>query len=613
MLKVKSTEVRIKLSDFVIKFIEELGVKHVFLISGGGNIHLIDSIGKSKKLSYICNHHEQACAIAAEAYSRIKENLGVAIVTTGPGGTNAITGVFGAWTDSIPLLVISGQVKRELMIDDKKLRQLGDQEIRIVDIVKPITKYAQVVADPLDIRYHLEKAVYLAKNGRPGPVWIDIPNDVQGTYIETDKLKKFNPEEIKPDYESDDKYIKTSVNKTLQKLKNAKRPVIIAGHGIRLSHSVHEFLELIKLLKVPVLTTFTGYDILGTDNEFYFGRGGIVGQRSANFLIQNADLLLILGSRLNIRQIGYNYQAFGRGAYKIMVDIDNKELDKKTIKPDLSVNCNLKDYIKELSYVLKTEKIVISVSDWLKQGRLWQQQYPQILPGYQQEKDYVNCYYFVGILSKYLTPQDIFTVSDGTACVAPYQALKFPQGVKIAVNSGCAAMGYGLPAAIGACFANNKKSTICFEGDGSLQINIQELQTIVHHKLPIKIFVFENNGYVSIRITQKTLFNGIYVASDPESGVTCPDIIKIAKAYGIKSYKIKSHKNMEGIIKKVLSASGPAVCQVTLSPNQDFIPKVISRQLPDGSFVSSPLEDMYPFLTREELKKNMLIPLWEDE
>lgn len=600
---------KIKVSDYLVKFLENIGIKHVFMISGGGNIHLIDSIGKAQKIKYVCNHHEQASSMAAEAYSRITGNIGVCVVTTGPGGTNTITGVYGAWTDSIPMLVISGQIRRETIGAGKNgLRQLGDQEINIVDIVRPITKYSITVMDPYDIRYHLEKAYYLAKNGRPGPVWIDIPIDIQGAYVEIIKLKKFEPKEIKEAYLTDKSKIKASALQTIQRMKLAKRPVMLVGNGVRLSGASPELLKLIQLLEIPVLTSFTGYDLVANNNRYYFGRPGTVGQRAANFALQNSDLLLVLGSRLNIRAIGYNFESFARNAYKIIVDIDKAELEKKTIKPDLAVNANAKDFILELLALIANDSSYFR-DEWIKRCKSWQENYPQVLPEYKKEQNYVNVYFFLEELSKHIKKTDVLALSDGTACVCEYQTLRFPQGTRIVVNSGCAAMGYGLPAAIGACLANNRNRTICIEGDGSLQLNIQELQTLLHYKLPIKMFVYNNDGYLSIRLTQKNLFAGNFVASNKNSGVSCPDILKIGKAYGIKTERIDSHKGMNEKIKKVLSYPGTIICEVMLSPNMEFLPKSSSKKLPDGSIISAPLEDMYPFLTREELTKNMIIPI----
>lgn len=604
---------KMKLSDYVIQFVENLGVKHIFLISGGGCIHLIDSVGKAKKLQYVCNHHEQASAIATEAYARITGKIGVCLVTSGPGGTNALTGLIGAWLDSIPVLFISGQIKRETIADYSKMRQLGDQEINIVDMVKPVTKYAVTITEPDEIQYHLEKAVHLATTGRPGPVWINIPLDVQGSYIEKNNIKKFNVSEIKQSYQTDISLLRKLVAQTLEKLQSAKRPVLLVGNGVHLAKAEKEILQLIALLKIPVLTSFVGYDLIGTDNQYYVGRPGTVGQRAGNFTMQNSDVFLVIGSRMNIRAIGYEFASVLREAYKIFVDIDVEELQKKTIRPDLAINFDAKEFINEMIEQIKKKKISISVKDWNSKTKEWQKKYPTVLPSYKKEKKHINIYYFIETLSKHLKKNDVVTVSDGSACVCPYQALTFPQGTRIVINSGCAAMGYGLPAAIGACFAHNKKNTICLEGDGSMQLNIQELQTIIHHKLPIKIFYLNNDGYTSIKLTQNSLFEGHIVASDKKSGVSFPNIIKIARAYGIKTERIAYHAGMDRKIKKVLSAKGPIICEVMLSPDMQFLPKASSKKLPDGTFTSRPLEDMYPFLPPEELQANLFIQPWPEK
>jgi len=597
---------KIKLSDYIVDFFEKQGFKTVFLISGGGCIHLIDSVGKSKKLNYICNHHEQACAIAAEAYARVKGKPGLCIVTTGPGGTNAITGVLGAWLDSIPMIIISGQVKRETMGAGLGLRHLGDQEINIIDIVTSITKYASVVMEPSDIRFHLEKALFLATSGRPGPVWLDIPIDVQGAFINKNKLKKFVNKKNIP---FDNYDLKKDVKSVLKKIIQAERPVLFVGNGVRLGQAAHDLQKLISLLKIPVLTGFAGFDIVSSENSYFAGRPGTIGQRSANFTLQNSDLLLIIGARLNIRMLGYNYQTVARGAYKIMVDIDKEEMNKKTIKIDLKLKYDAKIFIQEMIKQLKELSLQTKKTSWMQTINKWKQQYPTVPNEYWKDTKYVNPYCFIETLSKFIKSDDILALSDATASICTYQALNFPYGARILTNSGAAPMGYGLPAAIGACFANNKKSTICIEGDGSIQLNIQELQTVVHHKLPLKIFLYNNRGYVSIRLTQKNLFHGRYVASSPESGVSYPNMIKIAKAYGIHTEKISNNSQIAGKIKKVLALKGPVLCEINVSPNQEFSPKAASKQLANGSFVSRPLEDMYPFLSKEELKKNMFIPL----
>lgn len=603
----------IKLSDYVIKFIEELGVKHIFLIAGGGCIHLIDSIGKSQ-IKYVCNYHEQASATCAESYARIN-GFGVCLVTTGPGATNTITGVTGAWLDSIPMMVISGQVRRDLIGAGKGVRQLGDQEINIVDIVKTITKYAVTVIDPIDIQYHLQKAVYLAKTGRPGPVWIDIPLDVQGSFIEEDQLKAFNPSSVIPPFQTDKKLLKKLVHQTIKKIKQSKRPVLYAGNGIRLAGVAKEFLELVNVLKIPVLTSYAGYDLIPSSNSYFLGRAHALGQRAANFILQNSDLLLSIGARLDVRTIGFTYKAFARAAHKIIVDIDKGELEKFTIKADLPVNFDAKDFITEMLKQLKQGPLNIDIAEWLRYGRNLNKKYPNVLPGFWQEKQYVNPYCLIEVIGKYLKKNELIVLSDGIGPLnCSYQALYIKSGQRIILNNGCAQMGYGLPAAIGVSFASGKKKrVICFEGDGSLQLNIHELQVMKHHKLPIKLFIYSNDGYLSIKNTQKNLFSGKYVAVDSKSGLSCPDFVKVAKAYGLKAIRIKNHQDMEEKIQQVLSEKGPLICDINAIRELTLTPKLMSRRDEKGQFISPPLEDMDPFLPRDEFEKNMLIPLWEDK
>lgn len=603
---------KIKLSDYVIKFIENLGVNHIFLISGGGNIHLIDSVGKSKKIKYICNHHEQASATAAESYARIK-GFGVCLVTTGPGGTNAITGVLGAYQDSIPMLVISGQVKRETMGAGKITRQYGDQEVNIVDIVKPLTKYAVTILNPLEIKYHLEKAVYLAKTGRPGPVWIDIPLDVQGSFIETKQLKKFNTVEIKSNYGTDKQKLKELVAQTIYKIKNSKRPVLYVGNGIRLAGAYTLFLKLVDFLKIPVLTSYAGYDLMPSAHSYFFGRGHAFGQRAANFVMQNSDLFLSIGARLDIRTIGFTYKAFARAAYKIMVDIDMKEIKKPILSIDLPINFDAKDFIEEMIKQIKENPMELKIDGWLEYGRRLNKKYPVVLKEYWQEKNYVNNYCFIETIGKYLKQNELIVESNGVGPLnCMYQAFYVKSGQRIILNNGCAQMGYGLPAAIGIAFAANKKQrVICFDGDGSIQLNIHELQVMKHHNLPIKLFIYSNDGYLSIKNTQNNLFAGKHVAVDRDSGISCPDIVKIGKAYGIKTERINNHADMEEKIKKVLAFPGPIICDINATRQLMLSPKLMAKKLPNGQFASPPLEDMGPFLPRDEFEKNMLIPLWK--
>jgi len=595
--------VSIRVADYIAKFLAEHNdtAKTVFLVSGGGNMHIIDGIGKNEKLTYVCNHHEQACAMAAEGYARVSNKIGIAVVTTGPGGTNTITGVMGGWVDSIPMLIISGQVKFVTTIASQpelNLRQIGDQEINIVDIVKPITKYAVMITDKNDIRRHLEQAVYLAKHGRPGPVWIDVPLDIQGAMIEEDELLGFTPPE-EPVYDC-------QITAVIDALKNAKRPVIIAGNGITLADGVETFRELATTLNIPVISTFARYDIVKDDDFFYFGRSGSLGQRAGNFVVQNSDLIIAIGARLNIRVVSYNWEFFAREAKKIVVDIDPNELKKYTVEIDIPVEADAKVFCSELLSAINDTKVP-AYSEWFERCKQYRHDFPTITPERQTVSEVVDSYNFYDIFSKVSRDDDVFVFGNGTACVASYQSLRLRKNQKVVVNSGCASMGYDLPAAIGACYANNQHDVICVTGDGSLQMNIQEFQTIIHNQLPIKLFVLNNDGYISIRNTQGGFFKGHYVGSTHESGISCPDTIKIALAYGFKTYKIENQKNLADEIGKVLALEGPVVCEVMLSPTEKMEPKLSSEAKPDGRIVSKPLEDMFPFLDRATFKANMIV------
>lgn len=598
----------IKVSDYVAKFIaaqEDVG-KTVFMVSGGGNMHLIDSLGKNSDLEFVCNHHEQACAVAAEGYARVSNKIGVACVTTGPGGTNAITGVMGAWVDSIPTLTISGQVKFETTIASQpelNLRQIGDQEINIIDIVKPITKYAVMVTDKNAIKYHLQKAVYEAKSGRPGPVWLDIPLNIQGAMVDEDELVEFTLEETR---EYDNK-----IEEVIKLLKTSKRPVILAGNGIVLSDGKNEFLQLIEKLKIPVISTFARFDIVKNDNPYFFGRSGIFGNRMANFTIQNSDLVLAIGARMNIRVVSYNWEYFAREAKKIAVDIDPNELEKYTLELDLKVVSDAKEFILELTEELKNNTLP-GYSEWLEKCNQYKNRYPTIEKRRQEVKGAVDSYNFYDVISDVARDDAIYIFGNGTACVSSYQSLRLKDNQKVVLNSGCASMGYDLPAAIGACYANKKKSVICVTGEGSLQMNLQELQTIIHNKLPIKLFVLNNNGYISIRNTQNGFFKGHKVGADPESGVSFPDTTKLATAYGFKTKTIQNQDNLAYELKSVLEEESSIVCEVMLSENEKMEPKLSSEVKPDGRIVSKPLEDLFPFLDRDEFKSNMIISPIED-
>lgn len=592
----------IKLSDYLISFLEKKGIKDVFLVSGGNLMHLLESLRINDNVTYLCNHHEQASAMAAEGYSKFKNKIGFAMVTSGPGGTNAITGVAGAWIDSNPLLIISGQSYSNQTIKKSKLRQLGVQEINIVDIVRPITKYAVMVKEPNKIKYHLEKALYLAQSGRPGPVWIDIPINIQMAMIEEQNLDSFT--EPKNSI-SENNNLKEKVKETIKCLNESERPIILLGNGVRLGNAEKEFLDLAEKLNIPIVTSRNANDLIWEDHELYVGRVGSFGQRHANFSIQNSDLLLSVGSRMALALTGWAYNDFARKAKKIIVDIDVSELKKQTINPDIPINSHVNDFISEMFYQLK-DYHPKDISEWKNKIKYWKDKYPLVLDEHRELKDYVNPYNFIEVLSKESNCDDVVITDMGMSFQCTMQAFKLKKGQRLFTSSGLASMGYGLPGAIGACIANNKKRVICISGDGGLQMNIQELQTIVHNNLPVKIFIFNNKGYSSIRETQKAYFKG-YAGADFSSGVSMPDFIKVAQAYGIKTSKIENQKKLNEDIREVLDYPGAVICDVNISEEPQVMPKQGAFNRPDGKTVPRPIEDMLPYISREELEKDMII------
>jgi acetolactate synthase-1/2/3 large subunit len=598
--------------DYIVKKLADRGVKHVFMLTGGGAMFLDDAIGLEKRIQYVCNQHEQACAMAGEGYARVTGEMAVVCVTSGPGGTNALTGVLGQWMDSIPVLYLSGQVRFVTTIasTDLPLRQLGDQEANIVDIVRPITKYAVMVTDPRTIGYHLEKAMHLAVSGRPGPVWLDIPLDVQSSQVEEADMKPYDPGEYA--VSGNPGQLEGQVEAVIARLTAAERPVILAGSGIRLAGAAKDFYDMAERLGVPVQVAWNAIDLFPSEHPLYAGRPSTLGQRGANFIFQNADLLLSLGCRLNVRQIGYTFPAVARAAYKISVDIDPAELKKPTVKIDLPINADAGEFIHRLNTKLTPGKIPEKTA-WLSWCRERIRRYPVVLPEYRRKDTPVNPYVFSDTLARSLGADDIVVSSNGSSCVIPIQSMQIKRGQRHIVNSGSAAMGYGLPAAIGACFASGGKRVICLEGDGSLQLNIQELETVAYHQLPLKIFIFNNGAYLSVRITQNNFFSGRMVGESAQSGVGFPDFVKVAQAYGIPAQSIKSNGDLENTIDCILKKDGPFLCDVVMDPEQVFAPRSASKQLADGRMVSSPLEDMFPFLSEEELLSNMIISKWKSE
>jgi len=593
----------VKLSDYVMNFLADLGVDTVFLLPGGGCMHLVDSLGRNKRLNYVCCLHEQAAVIAADGYAQLKNDLGVALVTTGPGGTNAITGVAASWIDSTPVLVISGQVKRKDLMEGKGVRQMGVQEVDIVSIVKPITKYAVTTKEPESIRYHLEKAVYLAKSGRPGPVWIDIPLDVQAAMIDEKLLQGYEPENL--DKRKGNETLKEKIKQTIELLNNSRRPVILAGRGIRLAKAEKEFLSLIEKLGIPVLLTWRLVDILPEEHELNFGRPGSIAQRYANFILQSCDLLISIGARLDLAQVGYDYKGFAPKAKKVIMDIDEAEIKKIDTKIDVSIVADAKEFLCEFLNQIEAVK-KIDRSEWLARCKRWKEKYPVVLPEYYKSSRYVNTYVFIDILSDLLTENDLIVPGSSGSCgEITYQAFRVKRGQRIISSPGLGSMGFGLPQSIGVCLAGGKRRTVCIVGDGGLQHNIQELETLKRLNLPVKLFVLNNDGYAAIRNTQKRFFEGRFVCCDPSSGLTLPDTCKIARAYGLKAVRITSQRNLKEKIKKVLEMEGPVVCELRIDPDLQIAPRISSKVLEDGTIVSSPLEDLWPFLEREELEKEL--------
>ena len=595
----------IRLSDYIFKTLADWGVRHVFMVTGGGAMFLNDSIGRENRIKYICNHHEQACAIAAEGYARVSGQPGVICVTSGPGGTNAITGVLGAWTDSIPMLVLSGQVKRATCVatyPESALRQLGDQEIHIIRIVTSITKYACFVEDPLLIRFHLERAYHLATTGRPGPCWLDIPLDVQASMIEESELQAYDPSEDDRGYEFD--RLPGYCTEIISRLHSSERPVILAGSGVRQAGTVGEFEAVVDRLQVPVVLSRTSGDLLPSDHPLRCGRAGIDTERAANFVIQNADLLLILGCRLGVRQVGYNWADFAPHAFKYQVDADRAELCKPTIRPDVRIHCELKAFLSGLAAQLEGSSLPSSKHlPWLSWSRERVRRYPGVLPHHRQTGVSLNPYRFLELLFARLAPDDVIVCGNGAAFVMTLQAAAIQRGQRVFFNSGTAAMGYDLPAAIGAAFGRRLGHVVLIAGEGSIQMNLQELQTIVHHGLPVKMFVLSNGGYLSIRTTQLGFFGNLYGES-PATGVSFPDLKKVADAFGLSSFHIRDDQ-CGAQVEEILSQPGPVLVDVVVDPNQEFEPRSASRRMPDGSIVTPPLEDMYPFLEREELAENV--------
>lgn len=590
-----------KLSDYVVSFFEKQGVKSIFMVTGGGCMHLVNSFGSSSQIKYICMHHEQSASMAAEAYAKYTNELGLALVTSGPGSTNTITGLLGAYQDSIPCIFISGQVKRKQTVYNSKvenLRQFGVQEVNIIPIVQSITKYAVMINKPEKIRYYLEKAVYLAKNGRPGPVWLDIPLDIQSTIIDENSLIGYEP--AKKDIVKN-KPTKDELDYFLNKLVSVKRPVIIAGHGIRLAGACKELVQFAETHDIPVVTPIMGIDVISYESKCCIGKVGTKGSRAGNFAMQNADLIISIGSRLAVSVVGHEYELFAREAQVIVIDIDENEHKKETTTPDKIIQSDAKEFLNILPCIEKNWK------DWLNICNQWKEKYPVCLPEYDNDSEGINYYKFMDLLADHMQSDMPYISDAGSAFYVVAQGSKIKEGQRFITSGAIATMGFGLPAAIGVAAANPSNSTISVTGDGSFQQNLQELSIAKYHKMPIKLFVMNNGGYLSIRQTQKKFFAGNLVGESLQTGVPIPDTKKIAEAFGLEYKYIDKADTLNNCLDEILTSKEPMIVEIKLLDNQEIIPSNAAKLNYDGTMISKPLEDMYPFLDRDEFKNNMII------
>ncbi len=607
---------KIRLADYVADFLVSHGITDCFTVTGGGAMHLNDALGHKEGLTCLYNHHEQACAIAAEAYARIHNKIAAVCVTTGPGGTNAITGVVGGWLDSIPMLILSGQVRYDTTKRGMGLgiRAGGDQEFDITEAIGCMTKYSEMIEDPKRIRYALEKALHLATTGRPGPCWLDIPLNFQGCTIETDELVGYDPAEDAPESPA---VSAQTIDTVVEKLRSAKRPVFYAGNGIRLAGAFDLFKALVPRLNIPVVTGWDNIDMMADTDPLYVGRGGIMGDRPGNFAAQNADVILAVGNRLSIRQVGYNWKTWAREAFVMMVDVDAEELKKPTLHVELPIHADAKDFLTALAAKLDAtvgEGVLYPENGWQECCREWKKNYPVVLPRHKEATGLTNPYAFIHALSSRLPEGYTTVVGNGTACVVGSHGYVIKEGQRFIINSAIASMGYDLPAAVGVCVALGKQEIVCISGDGSIQMNLQELQTILTNHLPIKIFVINNDGYHSIRQTQTNIFgHHTKVGIGPESGdLSFPSLEKLAWAYGYPYAACHTNAEIEDTLKAAFETKGAFLAEIFVDAGQFFEPKSATKKLPDGSLFSPPLEDLAPFLDRDELRSIMKIPMMEE-
>lgn len=588
-----------KLADYVVEFLANRGIRDIFLVSGGGIAHLLDAVGRHPDVTYFCNYHEQACAVAAEGYARISGGVGACLVTWGPGAVNALSGVLGAWVDSIPVVVISGQVRSDLIADYTQLRQKGPQEANVIDMAKCVTKYAVSVRDPQRVRYELEKSLWLATSGRPGPVWIEFPFDIQGAIIDEANLEPFSVSSVEA------APLVEKAASVLEAIWTSRRPLIVAGNGIQQAGCRDLFNRLLDCLRIPVAVPFPAKDIIPEAHPLNIGVFGSNGQRRANFAVQNADLLVCLGAGLSVTKVGFNYKGFAPRARKVIVDIDSSQIDHQVPKADIAVEADLKPFLAEVLRQAVIGRNCRPDPRWLEACEMWKRRYPIILPEYLQDRDFVNMYVFMDRLADALDPDDVIVTGNGFDVVSCYQAFKVRAGQRVVISGNWGSMGWDLPLAVGSCIARGGKRTIVTCGDGSIQWNLQELLTAKHYRLPLKVFVFNNDGYNSIRSTQRSLFEGRLVGADPASGVASMDFRGLADLYGFEYVRIANNDGVAAGIESVLAVDGAVICEVNISPEQMITPKASAFRRADGTIESRPLEDMAPFLPREEVEWNM--------
>ena len=607
---------KITVADCFVNFLESYGITDSFILTGGGAMHLNDSFRKNSKIKKFLLHHEQSCSMAADSYFRISNKPAAVCVTAGPGAVNALNGVFGGYVDSIPMIVVSGQARTDNIAPDHVagLRQFGDQEVDIINMVKPITKYSVRLKKSDNFIKIFHEALSIATEGRQGPVWIDIPIDIQSMLIEKPKPKDYKKNKINHAYNQKD-YLNKKIDKIISALGKSQRPVIIAGNGVRFSGKYDEFLTLIEKLSIPVLPVFNSADLIPNKHPLYCGRPGAEGERAGNFVQQNSDLLIIIGARMHIRQVGFNPESFAREAKKIMIDIDKAEMAKPNLDIDLKIHADLKYFIPALLSKTKKYKPKKEHLDYLAWGKKRVDLHPVIQPSHYKSKiNTINPYIMMEKLFQKFKNDEVIVTGDGTAVVVSYKTAVIKNKMRFFHNKGCASMGWDLPAAIGASIAaGKKKRIICITGDGSIMQNLQELQTIVHHNMPIKIFIINNDGYHSIRQSQANYFNGNEIGCGPTSGISFPNFKKVFESFGIKSYKAKSLRELEKNLNAVLKTDGPALLEVFVDKSQLFEPRLSSKKLDDGQIVSMPLEDMAPFLDREDFLSNMIIKPWKND